>query len=340
MHALPVLDALRRVRPDSTIGWVVEELSAPLLERNSQLDKVYAIPRKRWRGKSFLKNYRSEVKPYFERIRADRWDVAIDLQGLTKSALVAKWSGARERIGFRGTDAKELSALLNNRRLSPPVTARHVVQKNLSLLRGLGIEPPEDARAQFTLGEDEKDAMRARLREAGWRGEPMLALNPGAGWETKRWPPELLAGAGRALASRHSLRPLVLWGPGEEPLRDGVLEGLGGFDPIAAPRTSIRELAVLISLMSMFVGGDTGPTHLAAALGVPTISFFGGSDGARNAPWPLSAGPVVQRTELPCVPCWDTRCRLKGDAHLACLRGLGAERLVEAAESTFPREIR
>lgn len=335
VHALPVLDALRRARPEARIGWIVEELSAPLLENHPQLDKLYVVPKKRWKA-DFRGLFAKEIKPFFAAVKADGWDASIDLQGLSKSGLVAWASGAKLRVGYRGESAREVNALFSTRRVEPGREAVHVVQRNLALLRGLGIEPPADAAGKIGLRDDEKDAMLAKLREAGWDGAaPLLALNPGAGWPSKLWPAERFAEVGARLHRERGMAPLVVWGPKEEPLRDAIARGLesAGVPCVVAPPTRIRELAAMISLCSGFVGGDTGPTHLAGLLRVPTVSVFGASDGHRNRPWPLEGTAMVQRTDLSCVPCWKTQCPLKGDAFMGCLNGLDAERVSEALSS-------
>lgn len=333
VHALPVLSALRAARPNAHIGWLVEGLSAPLLDGHPHLDELFVF-QKKWRKHWHAGLLSAEARALMARVKAARWDVAIDLQGLFRSGVLMRLSGAAARIGYGDHDAREMSWLFANRRVAPPATARHVVQRNLALLRALHIDAPE-ARPLIALRDDEKAAMRTRLAEESGvaAGERLLALNPGAGWSSKVWPAGHLARAGADIAHRTGLRPLVLWGPGEEALRDAVADGVrrAGVDPAIAPATRIRELAVLISLCALFIGGDTGPTHIAGALGVPTVSVFGASDGARNRPWPIAAGPMIQRDDLACVPCWKTKCPLAGDAHLACLRGLDPARVADAA---------
>lgn len=334
VHALPVLAALRAARPKAHIGWLVEGLSAPLLDDHPHLDEVFVF-QKRWRKNWNGGLLNPEARALMARVKAQRWDVTIDLQGLARSGLLAWMAGAPVRVGFAGPDAREFNWVFNNRRLAPPAGARHVVQRNLSLLRALKIDAAADTRGVIAIHDDERDALHTRLvRECGAAPDDrFVAINPGAGWASKRWPAALYARAGADIARRTGLRPLVLWGPGEEALRDGVAEGLraAGIDPVVAPPTRIRELAVAISLCSLFLGGDTGPSHIAGALGVPTVSVFGASDGHRNRPWPLRAGPMIQREDLSCVPCWKTECPLKGDAHLACLTGLDPERVADAA---------
>lgn len=332
IHALPVASELRRLLPDARIGWLVEELSAPLLDNHPCIDKLYIVPRKRWRKESRMSMLR-EVGPFFRAIRSDGWECAIDLQGLTKSGLAALGSGAPLRVGFGDADMRELNRFLTNRKVVPP-TGLHKVEHNLSLLRGLGLEPNLAAPGTIGLREEERDTQRRRLVEAGMPSDARaLALNPGAGWASKRWKPENFAVVGTELARRHGLHPVVVWGPGEEPLRDVIAERLEASKTpfTVAPPTRIRELAAMLSLCALFVGGDTGPTHMASLLGVPTVGVFGASDGVRNGPWPRTGGRMVQRTELDCVPCWDTKCALRGERHMACLLGLGTETVVNAA---------
>lgn len=333
IHALPVLDALRQALPEAKLGWVVEELSAPLLEGHPQLDKLYVIPKKRWK-KYWHALYFEEIRPFFRQVKADGWDAVIDLHGLTKSGLVSWMTGTKLRVGYGDHDGRELNKLFTNRKVKPPQWAEHVVERNLSLLEGLGIIAPKDTRGVLALTDEEREAMRGRLCEAGWNGEePLLAINPGAGWASKLWPTAYYAELGAAIAKKRKMRPLVLWGPGEEEIRDAVAEALRMRETacLLAPPTSVRELAALISLCTMFVGGDTGPTHMAGMLGVHTLSIFGASDAKRNRPWPRDCGPAVQDTGLWCVPCWKTVCPLQDKQHMLCMHGLKPGRVVEEA---------
>jgi lipopolysaccharide heptosyltransferase I len=328
IHSLPVLDALRTALPSARIGWLVEELSAPLLQNHPQLDKLYVIPKKRWRGR-WLASFRSEIRPFFGAIRADGWDATLDMQGLSKSGLAALGAGGKLRVGFGGANAREINALLSNRRVRPQPTDRHVVQQNLRLIEGLGLSvPTEPPRGIIGILPEEQAAMREKLTAAGWNGERLVAINPGAGWSSKRWSPASFGELAKLLAHQTGMRPLVLWGPGEEAWRDEIAAVIGPSHLIAPP-TRIRELAVLISLTSLMVGGDTGPTHMAGPLGVPVISIFGASDGHRNRPWPPTAGIMVQQEDLPCVPCWKTVCPLEGSANLQCLHTLTAAAVME-----------
>ncbi|MCC6547423.1 glycosyltransferase family 9 protein [Candidatus Sumerlaeota bacterium] len=336
IHALPALDLLRQLLPQARIGWLVEELGAPLLHHHPHIDKLYVIPRKRWR-RNFRKSFRSEMVPFYRGIRADQWEASLDFQGIAKSGIAAWACGASRRVGFSGENSRELNALFNRVRVRPDSGDRHVVQQNIRLLEGLGLSIPDALpRGTIRLLDSEIAAIRGKLTAVGWRGEKLLAINPGAGFITKRWPPGNFVQLAKALIARCGYRPIVLWGPGEEHLRDAVAAGLAGHDVITAPPTSVRELAVMVSLCSFFVGGDTGPTHLAGIFRVPVLSIFGATDAARNCPWPSAgenrAGQWVQRLELPCIACRKRTCPLEGDAHLACILKFPAERVLEEAE--------
>ncbi len=342
VHSLPVLEEIRRQLPSARIGWIVEGLSAPLLEDHPMIDKLYTIPKKRWR-KDKKAGWR-EGRAFFRSVRSDGWETAVDLQGLSKSALAARFSGANHRVGFRGANAKEISGLVNNMRILPHDSDVHVVQQNLRLLEGLGLNVP-GSRPVGCLGlsDDEKDQMRVRLRKCGWGGEPMVALNPGAGWETKRWPPSYYGELGSLINGQSGLRPLVLWGPGEESQRDEIAETLSDLNPVIAPKTSVRELAVLISLVSLFVGGDTGASHLCGPLRVPVLSIWGGSDPLRNRPWTIEEGVPLgfyaQASELGCVPCWETKCPLPAAQRLGCLSALTPLKVMEQASTWIDRVL-
>ncbi len=334
-HTIPALSALRQLFPRARIGWLVEELSAPLLQDNPDLNDLYIL-RRRWRTRKFAGLWSSEIRPFAKRLRSVRWDVALDLQGLTKSSVYAWLSRAPFRVGYGDYQGREFSRLFNNKKMKPdPATQTHIVQRHLHLLKALHPDAPDAAGGSIHLHESERDAIRERLAEAGREGdEPLLCINPAGGWSSKLWPPDFYAESGAALARQNDLRPLVLWGPGEESLRDAVVEGLGkrGVKPLAAPRTTIREMCALLSICRFYIGGDTGPSHIAGLLGVPNVSIFGASDSHRNRPWPLHSGTAIQRTDFDCVPCWERKCPLKGEENLKCLRRLEPARIVEAAE--------
>lgn len=329
LHALPVLAAIRRARPNAHMGWIVQDGGADLLQGHPMLDRVHVIPRRAMKKMGIgeklgtLRRLRSEL-------RAEQYEIAIDLQGLAKSAIWGWLSGAPVRVGFAGEDARELSGLMYNRAVSPPHEARHVIQKNLSLLRALEIH---DSQVEFPI--HFSDATRIRAREI-WgeldSGAPRVMINPGAGWVTKQWTAARYGELAGQLFKDHGARVVIAWGPGEEPLvrealaavGTGVLDFTARAVPsapgvYALPATSFVELGAAIAQSHLFVAGDTGPLHFAAALGVPTLAIFGASDPARNGPWGERTR-VIQLSDPKCIPCWKTKCTWSEP--LACLKGI------------------
>lgn len=286
VHGLPVLNALREAMPEAFLAWAVEGRAADLLRGHRALDEIVPVRR------GWLKSP-GEVWRLRRRLRGLRFDVALDLQGLTKSALVAWLSGAPRRIGFDGRDGRELSRWLNNERVLP--TARHVVDRNLELLRALGVRP---AQVRFDLPESPPDraAVERALASLGLTGA-FAVINPGAGWPSKLWPPARFAGVARHLAARWALPALVVWaGDEERGWAEQIVAQAAGAARLAPP-TSLAELAALARRAAIFVGSDTGPLHLAAAVGTPCVGLYGPMPAERNGPY----GPAHVAVQEVCL---------------------------------------
>ncbi len=322
VHALPALNALRTTFPDARIDWLVEELSAPILQEHPQLDNVHVF-QNRWR-KKFGRYLFSQIVPFFKKLRAQKYDWAIDFQGLTKSGFAAYFSGARRVIGFGDKDGRELNKLFTNVKVRP-ASGLHIVERNLALLAPLGIKNPK---INFIF--PDFGIKMPPLSEA----ESFVAINPGAGWITKRLPLTTLAELAARLFLEKKLQIVITWGPGEQnkthKLRR-LIERLGA-KAITAPPTDLPHFCALISRATLFIGGDTGPTHIAAAFGVPVLSYFGASDARRNRPYSHNA-IAIQKTLGPCGPCWKTHCKYRDKRRLACLKTITASELYEGAET-------
>jgi len=310
VHTLPALAALRRAWPDSHLAWIVESLSAPLLEGHPMLDEVIVYPRDQWRKKGYWRSL-GDVWRFAGGIRRRRFDVAIDFQGLTKSAAIPWFNGIPERIGFGDADGRELSRWFYTARPTPPDHLRHVVHRNLYLLTALGITEPA-VEFPFPDLSAERERIDRRFDEQGiGPNERLVFLNPGAGWETKRWPSEYFGRLAGLIAREADCGVLITWGPGEE----GLVESALGEVPAdarkrvhRAPPTTVREFVAMLDRCRLMVGGDTGPVHLAAARGVPVVSAYGGSDPRRNGPLGPGRVHILDNPEVECYPCWQVRC--------------------------------
>jgi ADP-heptose:LPS heptosyltransferase len=214
-------------------------------------------------------------------MRRERYDVALDLQGLLKSAALARLSGASRVIGFPAALLRERAArFLYSESAGEP--AGHVIDKNLSALKSLGIRLPD---VEFPLENRHPEiAAEARARLSIAEGAPFALINPGAAWPNKRWPPVYFAEVARGLAERHGLRSLVLWGPGEEQVATSVVTAAGDVAAVS-PKTTVADLVSLAKAASLMISGDTGPMHIAAASHTPIVGIFGPTDPKRNGPW-------------------------------------------------------
>ena len=280
VHGIPVAAALRRAYPAARIDWLVGARHREILDLVPVIDRRLVI-----NDRSDASGGTSLVSAVRE-LRRARYDVAIDLQGLMKSALLARSSGAPRVIGFSARYARESLARLFYTDAHHPGRGglrdlretRHVVEINLGLLQTLGLTA---SKAEFPIDHVDSDAARWVGRQTGGR---YALLNPGAAWPNKRWPPARLGAVASALRARHGLMSVVLWGPGEEALAQEVVAGAGAGAAVASPKTTIADLVALARGATLMVSGDTGPTHIAAALGTPLVGIYGPTRPVRNGP--------------------------------------------------------
>ncbi|MDR1109343.1 MAG: glycosyltransferase family 9 protein [Deltaproteobacteria bacterium] len=300
VHALPSLAALRLLFPRATISWLVEPQFAALLPGPPYIDDVIvfrknALRKMALREKArYLWNLRGEL-------HARRFDLVLDLQGLLKSTLIALLSGCRRRYGY--CEMREGSFLFT-RPIRGPHARGHVIERYRDVVRFLGPVPDE-----VTFPLPDFSAPRARLAadlaSMGLRS-PLALLFPGAGWESKLWPLQKYAVLAQSLAA-DGLSVAIGGTAGDGPLAQGIIRLCP--PPVPADLTGKTDLAglmALTSLASVCLGADTGPLHLAAAAGTPTVSLFGPSSGERAGTY----GPLGRyvSTPAPCSPCFKRRC--------------------------------
>jgi lipopolysaccharide heptosyltransferase I len=269
VHALPVLSALRRQYPGATIDWLADRKYAGVLDLVDGLDRVIV-------GRPGLLRAVGEL-------RARAYDVAVDLQGLLKSAAMTRFSGARRVVGFESAALREGAASWFYGETASVPSGSHIIRKNLSVLPALGVTPPP--RIDFPFRVPASAVAETVWTEAASRGDGRFALiNPGAAWPNKRWAPDRFGTIARHLRDRHQLPSFVLWGPDEATLADDVVAVSDGA-AARAPQTSLGDLLALASRAALMISGDTGPIHLAAALGTPVVGLYGPTWPERNGPW-------------------------------------------------------
>ena len=290
VHALPVAAALRDRFPDARIDWVVDERHREVLELVPVVDRRVVL---RTRSAS-LPARLGELRRTLAR---EPYDIAIDVQGLLKSAVVARLSGAARVLGFATPHLRERAARLFYTETHDPGTTRHVIEKNLTLAAALGADV---SRIRFPLAVPPSAALDAlRARRAETDETPFAVLNPGAAWPNKRWPPDRLGAVAQWLHRERGWRSVVTWGPGDETMAAAVVDGSAGAAELAPP-TSIADLVAILRDAVLMVSGDTGPVHLAAAVGTPIVGIYGPTDAARNGPWSAADVTVTRFTECGC----------------------------------------
>lgn len=287
--SVPVLCALRKHYPGAKIAWITERASAQLLQGHPALDDLFVISKRTFKSVKELWKLRKRLQDWNP-------DTTIDLQGLTKSSLLAWLSGAKHRFGFnRDTfDGRELSTFLNNHLYQSD--SNHIVDRGIDLLGLLGIQ---DKTIAFDLPEFESDSNFAKqsLLALGLAG-PFAILNVGAGWPSKIWPSPRYADVANHLGHHHGLPSLIVWSGDQERLAAAeVVDKSNSFSKLA-PSTSLTQLRSLIRRSRIFIGSDTGPMHLASALGVPTIGMIGPMPLSRVSPYG-SHNIGIQRDSLP-----------------------------------------
>ncbi len=280
VHTWPLAVALAAGVPDLHLTWVVEEPLVPLVEEHPAVDAVIAVATRRWRRHPAAARTRAEIAVVRARLRELSADVCVDAQGLVKSALVARWSAAPVRVGFARPWRREvLAGLVYTRTVPGSRDDLHVVASNLALVRAFGLDPPRptpnpDGRWLLATATSGVQPDHPTL--------PYGVLLPGAGRPSKLIPDEVLVRAARHLAGL-GLEPIVAWGPGERERAEAVVRASG--EPARlAPPTDIRQLVAMLGGAAVVVGADTGPVHLAASLGSPTLAVHLATSPVRNGP--------------------------------------------------------
>jgi lipopolysaccharide heptosyltransferase I len=288
IHTLAAVSSLRAEFPKMHIGWIIEDRWSELLcagntprfgARTPQrpvADFVHVVDTKRWRKSLFSTKTKHQAQQALREVRDQHYEVAADFQGALKSALIARMSGAKEILGFQHPREWPARMFYHDK---IEAHGAHVIEQYRSLAESIVGKSLSDCAA--TLPRDKEGEASVAKKFSGL-SETFVIINPGAGWESKQWPAVRYGEVARQL-SLCGLTSLVNFGPGESELALEVQSSSGGIaQPISC---SISELISLTGRARLFIGGDTGPLHLAAALRVPVVAIFGPTDPVRNGPF-------------------------------------------------------
>jgi heptosyltransferase I len=315
VHTFPVISAIKAQWPGSHLTWVVKRQWAELVERAAGVDRV-------WPVETTVESWMREGRA----LRAERFDLAIDLQGLFRSGILARLSGAPMRIGF--ANGREGSPWFYTHRvpvLNPDI---HAVDRYLSVVAALGASLPEKPRFGFTLMEEDIAAVRDLCQRRGFSvDQPWVAMNLGARWPTKRWPLTSFAAVVDQLHDAHR-DPVVMIGSSDERPYTNELRILTKRPFIdLTGEIPLRCLPAFLSTATAMITNDSGPMHIAAALGVPVVAMFGPTSAIRTGPY--GAGHHILLSGVSCSPCFSRLCR--HNPEMECLHLITPTQVIDAA---------
>lgn len=310
VHTLPILNLLRRRFPAAHIAWLVTPACAGLLEGHPQLDEVVRFERR-----EYGRGYRSpraawRLFQFMQSLRGRNFDLVLDLQGLLRSGWIAWRTRAPYRVGF--ANAREGAPLFYNHRVEVATTEQHAIDRYLTLAQAVGCERGP---VEYVFAVDDQD----RRHVASMVPERYAVLMPGANWETKRWPAERFAAMVKPLREQFGLSSIIAGGLDAGPMAAMAPEAVN-----LVGRTNLRQLVALLERAELVIANDSGPMHVAAALGRPLVTPYGPTNPVRTGPYQLD-GSVI-RLDIPCSPCYSRKC-----SHVSCLNSLGVEPVLQSA---------
>jgi lipopolysaccharide heptosyltransferase I len=328
IQAMPVAAALKSLCPETRVCWLVNAQYKRLLENSACIDRVFVFDREAWKTKRNILKAALSFAGLCRTLRKERFDAVIDLQGLFRSGLISLLSGAGIKCGFK--NAREFAHLFYNRAVSMPDQDTHSVERYLLTLRNLGFRGRE---VEFPLGigKDERDWAAGFLKREGAVGKHIAGLSPFARWPTKKWPADRFARLGDSLAGSGASVIIIGGSPGEgkeitRRMARPAVDISGTTDPL--------RLAALLERLDVLVTNDTGPMHLAAAVGTPIVALFGPTSPARTGPY--GKGHKIITAPVDCHPCYRKRC----EKSPACMSRIEIETVKSSVDGILARRAK
>ena len=335
VHTLPALNALRRHLPNAHITWLVEEAAAELVIGHPALDDVLVSRRKTWlKGLKTDKRrqHLNEMADFIGRLRRRRYDVVLDFQASLKGAVLIALARAKRKIGFGpGLEHQELSYCVLNERVPAVSMEIHALDRSLLLLQAMGITVSQvEYKLPITVFHH-RNVERLKSNLGISEKLPLVAINPMAQWDSKLWTVEGFARVADHIQSKRALSVVFTGGPGDEAYIDDICARMSTQAANLAGKTDLLTLAALLKHARLVITTDTGPMHIAAAVGTPTVALFG-----PTAPWrtgPYGQGHLVIQDERHCQPCFKRRCLYPE----GCMASITPEKVIGAVEDMISR---
>lgn len=328
VHALPLLEALKGHYPEAEIDWVVEEAASGVILGHPCLRNVFVSRRKAWgaaiRRPGEAPRVLREVGAFVRKLRGVPYDLVLDVQGLFKSGVLTALARGKRKLGL--SDAREGARYAWTEGPAQVRVEDHAIARCLALLGRLGLAPlPFTGRIPVDPG---APARVHALLQGVDPGRPLVAVNPVAGWPTKLWEADRFAALGDALVERLGCSVVFTGGAADRPVVTGILTGMSSPALNLAGRTGIKDLACLTLRCRAFVSTDTGPMHVAAAMGCPTVALFGPTAPGRTGPY--GKGHRVLRADTPCSPCFRKQCKDR-----RCMKAITVHEVIEKVQEAL-----
>jgi len=326
IHTLPALNAVRNYYPNANITWLVEEDAAPLVQGHKALDRVIVSKRKCWlkalRSLSLLSTIK-EIYGFIKALRDTRYDMILDFQALLKSGMLIALARGRRKIGFgKGLEHMEHSYFFLNERIPAVDMEIHALTRGMMLINAVGI-PTNEIEYKLPVSNNDREKVDELMKKHGINGvKPLIAINPVAKWESKLWPKKRFARLADMIIDEYDVKIIFTGGPKDRSIIQDILSAMKGRALNLAGQTTLKMLAALYEKTLLVVSTDTGPMHLAAAMGTPVVAIFG-----PTAPWrtgPYGSGHKVVRIDS-CSPCFKRRCET-----IDCMAQISVDQVFEA----------
>jgi len=332
IHTLPALNAVRKQYPDAHITWLVEEAAHDVIKGHKALDRIIVSKRKTWlkglAGRSCVKNFR-EVCSFIKELRDTRYDLILDFQALLKSGVLIGLARGGRKIGFdKGMEHQEHSYIFLNERIKPVDMEVHALIRGMMLLEPLGIQSRE-AVFNVPISDRDRDSADDLLMQHGIKApKPLVAINPMAKWETKLWDNLKFANLADRLIKQANADVIFTGSREDNEAIEDIISNMKTRAANLAGKTDLKTLAALYEKTSIVVSTDTGPMHLAAAVGTPVVALFG-----PTAPWrtgPFGDDHQIVRADLECSPCFKRQCKT-----IDCMKEISVVQVFDAAMSAI-----
>ena len=337
INVLPSLRLLRSHFPNARITWLVEDRASEILRAHPDVDEVIIYPRKKWQ-RGILKvnrslNIISESLSFYKKLRKNHYDLVIDFQGNLKSAVMNLITGSGNRLGFGKGHCKEFNYLSTKHHAYPIGKKIHRIEKNLSLLKELDIET-NFLRPELPVSKEDKEYISSFINKNVDPSLPIIIIHPGTSkfGSFKQWSSENYTLLADMILDKHKANIIFTWGPGEIDTVKEIVESMKHNALPACETKSIKQLTELIKRATFFIGGDTGPLHIASIMGIPVVGIYGPKDPAIYGPYDGTA--IVIKKDVPCSPCKKRTC---GDP--ICMSSILSEDVFRGVESFLLQHI-